>query len=264
MVGFIRKSALAVVESIEGAGRFTRFSWAAMTGLLVERPKRRVLVPLLMEIGIHSVPVVLATGAFVGMVLAVQIYAQLFKLGAETSSGPIINIAIVSELGPVLAAVVLAGRVGGAMSAELGTMKVTEQLDALKTLGADPINYLVTPRFLACLFLVPLLTMYADAIGVVGGYVMCTKFFGISEYYYWLQTQQFIQRWDVFVGIIKAVFFGGAIGLICCYKGFAAGQGAKGVGRATTEAFVAAFVAILVSNFFMSLFFNTLYDHLYL
>jgi len=253
-----------LISVVEGAGRFARFSAAAVKGFLVERPRRRHMVPLMMEIGLRSVPVVLATGAFVGMVIAVQIYAQLHKMGSETAAGPIINITIVSELGPVLAAVILAGRVGGAMAAELGTMKVTEQLDALKTLGADPINYLVTPRFLACFFLVPLLTIYSDAIGVLGGYIMSTKFFGISEYYYWHQTRQFIEKWDVFVGVLKSFYFGGAIGLVCCYKGFMAEQGAEGVGRATTRAFVASFVAILVGNFFLSLFFNSLYEHLYM
>jgi phospholipid/cholesterol/gamma-HCH transport system permease protein len=253
-----------LISVIEGTGRFTRFSASAIKGFFIERPKRRLLMPLMMEIGLRSVPVVLATGAFVGMVLAVQIYSQLHKMGAETASGPIINMAIVSELGPVLAAVILAGRVGGAMAAELGTMKVTEQIDALKTLGADPINYLVTPRFLACLLLVPLLTIYSDAIGVLGGYIMSTKFFGISEYYYWHQTRQFIERWDVMTGVLKSFYFGGAIGLVCCFKGFEADQGAEGVGRATTDAFVVSFIAILVGNFFLSLFFNTLYDYLYM
>lgn len=261
MLGQIAENLISVVE---GMGRFTRFSGAAMLGFLKERPRRRQMMPLMMEIGLRSVPVVLATGAFVGMVIAVQIYAQLHKLGSETVAGPIINMSIVSELGPVLAAVILAGRVGGAMAAELGTMKVTEQLDALKTLGANPVTYLVTPRFLACFLLVPLLTIYSDAIGVLGGYIMSTKFFGISEYYYWHQTRQFIQKWDVMIGVVKSFYFGGAIGLICCYKGFMAEQGAKGVGRATTQAFVTSFVAILVGNFFLALFFNTLYEYLYM
>jgi len=122
MLGQIAENLISVVE---GTGRFTRFSGAAMLGFLKERPRRRQTIPLMMEIGLRSVPVVLATGAFVGMVIAVQIYAQLHKLGSETAAGPIINMSIVSELGPVLAAVILAGRVGGAMAAELGTMKVT-------------------------------------------------------------------------------------------------------------------------------------------
>ncbi len=253
----------SLISVIEGAGRFTRFSAAAVKGLFVERPGRRQMVPLVMEIGLRSVPVVLATGAFVGMVIAVQIFAQLHKMGSESAAGPIINISIVSELGPVLAAIILAGRVGGAMSAELGTMKVTEQLDALRTLGADPVSYLVSPRFLACFLLVPLLTIYSDAIGVLGGYLMSVRFLGISDYHYWHQTRQFIQRWDVFVGVGKAFYFGGVIGLICCYKGFMAEKGAEGVGRATTDAFVASFIAILAGNFFMALFFNNLYDYLY-
>jgi len=253
-----------VLSVAEGAGRFARFGAAAVRGFFVERPRRRVMAPLMMEIGMRSVPVVLATGAFVGMVLSVQIYGQLHKMGSEAVSGAIINYSIVAELGPVLAAVILAGRIGGAMAAELGTMKVTEQIDALRTLGADPVNYLVTPRFLACLLLVPALTLYSDAIGVLGGYVMSVKFFGISDFYYWHQARRFIENWDVMVGIVKSFYFGGAIGLICCYKGFRAEQGAEGVGRATTRAFVASFIAILVGNFFLSLFFNTLYEYFYM
>ncbi len=247
------------ITAVTSLGSFARFVISTVDGVRAEPPQRRVIVPLMVEIGLKSVGVVLATGAFVGMVLAVQIYNQLHKMGAESTAGPIINLSIVSELGPVLAAIILAGRVGGAMAAELGTMKVTEQIDALRTLGADPVTYLVTPRFLSCLLLVPILTLYSDAIGVVGGYVMSVKFYAISEHYYWEQTRRFLEMWDVFVGIAKSLFFGGAIGLICCYKGFQAGQGAEGVGRATTNAFVAAFITILVSNFFMSLFFNTLY-----
>lgn len=251
------------IDVIAGTGRFVRFSAAAIGGIVKGFPQRSVLAPLMMEIGLRSVAVVLATGAFVGMVLAVQTYPQLHKMGAETSSGPIINLAIVAELGPVLAAIMLAGRVGGAMAAELGTMKVTEQIDALSTMGQDPITYLVTPRFLACLVLVPILTIYSDAIGVVGGYIMAVKFFGISDYYYWYQTSQYVEKWDVGIGIWKSFYFGGAIGLICCYKGFQADQGAQGVGQATTKAFVFSFIAILVGNFFLSLFFNTLYSALY-
>jgi phospholipid/cholesterol/gamma-HCH transport system permease protein len=251
------------IAVIAGAGRFTRFAMSAIAGLARSFPQKSVLAPLMMEIGVQSVAVVLATGAFVGMVLAVQIYPQLHKMGAESSSGPVINLSIVAELGPVLTAVMLAGRVGGAMAAELGTMKVTEQIDALSTMGEDPVFYLVTPRFLACLLLVPVLTVYSDAIGVLGGYLMAVKFFGISEFYYWHQTALYVEKWDVGVGIAKSFFFGGAIGLICCYKGFAAGQGAQGVGRATTNAFVASFIVILIGNFFMSLFFNTLYSAIY-
>lgn len=257
------KVADTTIGAIAGTGRFARFSGRAVFGIFKRPPERRILVPLMMEIGLHSVGVVLATGAFVGMVIAVQIYNQLSKLGAESSAGPIINLSIVSELGPVLAAIILAGRVGGAMAAELGTMRVTEQIDALETLGAEPVNFLVTPRFLACLLLVPVLTVYSDAIGVVGGYIMSVKFYGISEYYYWQQTSRYVEKWDVFVGVAKSFFFGGMIGLICCYKGFQAEAGAEGVGRATTRAFVTAFMTILIGNFFMTLFFTSLYHFLY-
>ena len=264
MNGLVQRLNDDVLSLFAAIGRFSRFTLAVVSGITIEPPRRRVILPLMIEIGVRSVAVVLATGAFVGMVLAVQIYSQLHKIGSETSAGPIINLSIVSELGPVLAAIILAGRVGGAMAAELGTMKVTEQIDALRTLGADPINYLATPRFFACLLLVPILTLYSDAIGVLGGYMMSVKYYGISDFFYWEQTRRYLARWDIFVGVAKSFFFGGAIGLICCYKGFQTEQGAEGVGRATTRAFVTSFITILVGNFFLSLFFNTLYSMMYM
>ncbi len=240
-------------------GRFTIFSARVFAWIFTHLTRWRLLAPQLHEVGVRSLPVVSLTGVFVGMVLAVQIYHQLYNLGAASVAGVLINISVVKELGPVLAGVMLSGRVGGALAAELGTMKVTEQMDALISLGADPIRYLAVPRFLACLVLIPFLTVYCDFLGVIGGYIMVVKVYGGSAHDYWYYSALVIENWDVAVGVIKSVFFGGAIALISCYKGFYSRPGAEGVGRATTEAFVLSFIAILAIDLLMAIFFKAFY-----
>ena len=148
------------------------------------------------------------TGTFIGMVLAVQSFAQFRMLGMETRMGAVINMSLVRELGPVLAATMLAGRVGSAMAAELGTMRVTEQIDALSSMGANPIHYLVVPRFLACLLLIPALTVMADFMGVVGAGVYSIHFLGVDSHHYWENSQHFVGNFDMFVGVFKSLFFG--------------------------------------------------------
>jgi phospholipid/cholesterol/gamma-HCH transport system permease protein len=139
-------------------------------------------------------------------------------------------------------------------------MKVTEQLDALRCLGVDPVHYLVVPRFLACLLLIPLLTILADFMGVLGGALVAIQINHVGEYHYWQHSRDSVGNWQVFSGLFKTLFFGGEIAIVCCYCGFHAGAGAEGVGRAATQAFVASFVAILVSDFFLGLFLNTFHD----
>ena len=259
-ISWIEGLGRGVLDVLAGLGRISIFTYRTVRWVLTRLPNRRILIPQMYEVGVRSVPVVLATGSFVGMVLAVQMYQQLHKLNAESGAGPIINIAIVKQLGPVLAAVILAGRIGGAMAAELGTMRVTEQIDALRAMGADPIRYLVVPRFLACLLLIPVLTVFGDAIGALGGYLVSVKALGITSHYYMEQTRAIMENWDIFVGLVKSVFFGALIAIICCYKGFRAEGGAAGVGRATTVAFVASFISILVVNFFLEVLFRNIYN----
>jgi phospholipid/cholesterol/gamma-HCH transport system permease protein len=210
------------------------------------RPRGETLLPNFYQIGVLSLPVVALTGLFIGMVLAVQSHSQFRLMNLETRLGAVINMSLVRELGPVLAATMLAGRVGSAMAAELGTMRVTEQIDALTSMGANPIHYLVVPRFLACLVLIPTLTIMADFMGVVGGYVYSVSFLNIDMHHYWYNSQRFVHTFDLFSGIFKSVFFGGAIALVSCYRGFHCTPGAEGVGRAATAAFVWSFVLILV------------------
>jgi phospholipid/cholesterol/gamma-HCH transport system permease protein len=226
-------------------------------------PRKDTLLPSFYQIGVLSLPVVALTGTFIGMVLAVQSYAQFKTLRLETRLGAVINISLVRELGPVLAATMLAGRVGSRMAAELGTMRVTEQIDALTSMGASPIHYLVVPRFLACLVLIPNLTVMADFMGVVGGAFYSIFVLGIDSQHYWDNSQRFVGNFDLFSGIFKSLFFGAAIAVISCHRGFHCEPGAEGVGRAATEAFVVSFVTILVLDLFLGIGLNSLYDMLW-
>ncbi len=248
---------------IVGLGDVSLFAAQMLGWMARHRPFARTLLPALYSVGVRSVPVIAITGMFIGMVLAVQSYGQFHQLGLATHLGGIINISVVRELGPVLAATMLAGRVGSAMSAELATMRVTEQIDALSCLGANPVHYLVVPRFLACVLLIPLLTVMADFMGVMGGALICIRVYRVEAYYYWQHTQTMLSLWDVVTGLIKPTFFGAAIAVISCHRGFHSKAGAEGVGRAATEAFVASFIAILVLDFFLAMFLNNLHDFLW-
>lgn len=175
----------STLTAVADVGRFARFTGRMFGWIFRSGTRWRLLALQLYEIGVRSIPVVAITGLFVGMVLAVQVYEQLHGTLAQARAGLLINISVVRELGPVLAGIMLAGRVGGALAAELATMKVTEQVDALVSLAADPIRYLVVPRFLACLLLIPFLTVYCDVVGVLGGYAVVVGGYGESAADYW-------------------------------------------------------------------------------
>ena len=163
------------------------------------------------------------------------------------------------ELGPVLAATMLAGRVGSAIAAEIGTMRVTEQIDALASMGANPVHHLVVPRFLGCLLMIPSLTVMAIFMGVVGGWLYSVQVFGIDSFHYWNNSQQFVGNWDLFYGIFKSVFFGATIAVVSCYRGFNCLPGAEGVGRAATTAFVYSFVVIIILDLLVSIVLDQIY-----
>ncbi len=252
---------LSVLLMVVEFGRFTRFAGSTFWWLTmhVGRWARwRLLGPQLFAVGVASIPVVAITGAFIGMILALEGFEQFRSIGQEGRLGGVINVSVTKQIGPVLAAVMVAGRVGGALAAELGTMRVTEQLDALRAMAADPIPYLVVPRFVACVIMTPLLTIYSDVLGVWGGWLITVKIYGVSPYEYWDFTESFVNWWEPTSGLIKSVFFGGSIGLIACYKGFNCAAGAQGVGRAATEAFVASFLAIIALNLVLAKFLNTI------
>jgi len=250
----------ASYRAISTLGDLSIFSGRTLAWLVRRRPIRGTLLASLYAVGVRSVPVVAITGTFIGMVLAVQSYTQFHNLGLDTRLGSLINISIVRELGPVLAATMIAGRVGSAMAAELGTMRVTEQVDALACLGFNPVHFLIVPRYLACVLLIPLLSVLADFMGIMGGALICTKVYGVDSHYYWLHAQAYVGAWDVTNGLIKSVFFGAAIALISCHRGLHCDPGAEGVGRAATEAFVASFIVILVLDFFLAILLASLHD----
>lgn len=245
-----------IVAEIGGAAQFS----ARTIGWMLRRRSRwSTIIPAFYMIGVSSVPVVAITGTFIGMVLAVQAHNQFALMGLETRLGSVINISLVKELGPVLAATMLAGRVGSAMAAELGTMRVTEQIDALVALGTNPIHYLVVPRFLACVLLIPLLTLMADFMGVIGGAVVSTQMLKVDSYHYWYHSREYVGGLDLFAGVFKSYFFGAAIALISCYRGFNSRAGAEGVGQAATEAFVYSFIAILFLDLLIGIVWNKAY-----
>lgn len=247
-------------QALMALGDFAIFCGQTFNWAVRRRPAPRTLLYCMYLVGVRSVPVVAVTGTFIGMVMAVQTYSQFNRVGLATRLGAMINITIVRELGPVLAATMLAGRLGSAMAAELATMRITEQVDALACLGAHPLHYLVVPRFLAAVLLIPLLTILADFMGVMGGAVICTKVYGIESHFYWLHSDAFVGLWDIFMGLVKATFFGGAIALISCHRGLNSEAGAEGVGRAATEAFVASFIAILILDFFLAIILINFHD----
>ena len=253
----------ALYDAVSGFGDLAVFSGKAIAWAFRQRASTRILVPVFHAVGVRSVPVVAVTGLFIGMVIAIQSYDQFSQLGMASHLGGIINLSVVRELGPVLAACMLAGRIGSAMAAELATMRITEQIDALECLGANPIAYLVVPRLLACVLLIPLLTILADFMGVMGGALICTKLFHVDAYHYWHHAEGIIGYWDMSTGLIKPMFFGGAIAIISCHRGFNSGAGAEGVGRAATDAFVSSFIAIFILDFFLAMFLNTMYGFLW-
>ncbi len=244
-------------------GDVALFVLRTLMWLVSRMPVRETLLPNFYQIGVLSLPVVALTGTFIGMVLAVQSYDQFRSLHIETRLGGMINLSLVRELGPVLAATMLAGRVGSAMAAELGTMRVTEQIDALTAMGSNPLHYLVVPRFLACLILIPTLTVMADFMGVVGGAFYSIQLLRIDEYHYWENSSDFVNWFDLVGGMIKSLFFGGAIAMISCHRGFNCTAGAEGVGRAATSAFVVSFVSILVLDLFLGIIINQAYGWLF-
>lgn len=217
-----------------------RFSWTDTVNQMV-------------EVGVKSLPVTALTSLSTGMVLALQSgYATRNIFNEPIYLGTVVALSLIKELGPLLTAVVVVGRVGAAFAAEIGTMKVTEQIDALYTLGTNPIKYLVIPRVLACLAMMPILTVFSDFIGVFGGYFISVTKFSITPGQYWSDIFDFLVVKDFIHGLIKSVFFAGIIAIVSCYKGLECSGGAQGVGKSTTSAVVTSIVLILVSDYFLS------------
>lgn len=241
----------SVLRTIESAGQVTLLAIQTIT--LLGKMKPWHVMQQMAHLGVNSLPIVLLTILFTGMVMTVQTAHEFIKYGAQSSVGGIMAVAMGRELGPVLTGVVVAGRVGAAITAEIGSMKVTEQIDALRVMATNPIAYLVAPRFAACVFMLPVLVIFADVIGTLGGYLMATLYAGIGSFTYIQSIKVFAGVNDIIGGLIKSMFFGGIIAIIGCYKGLTTAQGAEGVGRATTSSVVTSIILIFISNYFLSL-----------
>ncbi len=260
--GWITALGRSTREFVQAIGDFTCFVGSAF-GWMLRGPGGRAMRDLMrqmFEMGTLSIPVVMITGAFIGAVLAIEAYPQFAAIGIASRLGSVIVVSVVKQTGPILTAVMLAGRVGGSMTAELGTMKVTEQIDALRAMAADPVRTLVVPRILACVIMTPILTMYSDALGIWGGWLISVGVDGVRNYSFWHYAAAGTDLFTVNVGLIKSLIFGLVIASIACYKGFRCGNGARGVGRACTESFVASFILILLTNFVMAVMLNNFYN----
>lgn len=245
-----------VLIMLAAVGDITLLQFRVLRALVVQPQRRRTIVLQFYRIGYLSLPVVVLTGLSTGMVLAVQAYATLVKVSGETMTGAMTTFALVAELGPTLTGLMLAGRVGAAIAAELGSMKVTEQIDALRVMGTDPIAYLVAPRFLACVTLLPVLAAICAGVGVWAADLLATVVWQLDQGAYWAKVVEHVQLWDIATGLAKATFFGAVIALVACRRGLRTQGGAAGVGAACTEGVVVASILILVSNFVLTLLFR--------
>lgn len=249
------RSTLATVRMVGAVGVFAvRGVIAALTPIWFLSQLRRQIV----AIGFFSLPVVGLTAVFTGAALALNIFTGGGRFNAEQVMPQIVALGITRELGPVLAALMLAGRVSAAIAAEIGAMRATEQIDAMRTLSTDPFRYLVAPRLLAAVLTLPLLTAVADIIGIAGGWLVATRVLEFNPTVYIRNTVNFLESWDIVSGLIKAAVFGFIVALMGCYHGYNASGGARGVGRATTHAVVSSAILIFASDYLLT----TLFTHM--
>lgn len=224
------------------------------TGLWAVLPplKFRRIVGQIYFIGVKSSSIILLTAAFSGMVLGLQGYYTLRKFGSEALLGPAVGLSLIRELGPVMAALMVAARAGSASAAEIGIMRITEQIDALEAMAVNPVKHLVVPKVVAGLISVPLLTAIFDVVGIFGGYLVGVKMLGVGAGTYFSEMRNMVEMSDIQGGFLKSLSFGLIVTWVCTYKGFYTGYGAEGVGKATTEAVVLSSVLVLVWNYFMT------------
>jgi phospholipid/cholesterol/gamma-HCH transport system permease protein len=251
-----------IAEWLEGLGRIALLAQEAAAALFRRKISWRDFVYQIHFMGVKSQSVVIITGAFTGMVLAAQTYIQFHKVRMDTATLAVVSVSMCSELGPVLTALMVAGRVGAAIAAEIGTMRVTEQIDALRTLATHPVDYLVVPRIAAGFLALPLLTAESICIGIGAGFVVAAYLYGVPTTYLWDNMVRYTGTTDVMIGLIKAFVYGGIVALVGCYKGMYCGEGAEGVGRATTESVVFSSITILITNFFLTLSLSAIFNSL--
>jgi phospholipid/cholesterol/gamma-HCH transport system permease protein len=236
---------------VESLGRFGAFFGLALVSMVTPPFKLRAFVGRIHYVGFNSLLIILLTGAFTGMVLGLQIYFTLSRFGSEAFLGPAVALSLIRELGPVLAALMVTGRAGSALTAEIGIMQITEQIDALTVMALNPFRYLVTPSILAGLVTFPMMTALFDVVGIFGGYLVGVRLLGLSEGTYFGEMQTFVDMGDIMMGFWKSLSFGVIVTWVATYKGFHVGHGAEGVARATTQSVVLASVLILVWDYFL-------------
>jgi phospholipid/cholesterol/gamma-HCH transport system permease protein len=241
-----------VLLEVEGMGRLLLVLLATARAVVTPPFRVREIVRQMQFVGVKSFFVVSLTGTFTGMVMALQTYQAFRTFGAEAMVGATVALSMTRELGPVLSGLMVTARAGSAMAAQLGTMRVTEQIDALQTMAVDPIEYLFAPRIIAALIMVPILTVYFDFLGIMGGYFVGVNYLNIPAGPFIQSIIQYTDFVDLTDGLIKSCVFGLILTVISCYKGYTAGKGAEGVGTATTEAVVLSSVLILVSDYFLT------------
>ena len=249
---FLEAVGRIVLRLLEELGRFFQMlgataAWAIKPPYDVPEHFRQMV-----RVGVDSIPVVVLTTLFTGMVMALQTFNGFARFHAEDFVGSVVALSLTRELAPVLTALMVTGRVGSAMAAELGTMRVTEQIDALTALGTEPVQYLVVPRVAASILMMPLLVMLGDAVGMYGGYLVAVQLLGANPLTYVENSFQFLEVSDVTSGIVKAAVFGLIFSLVACVRGYYTEGGAEGVGRATTRAVVAGSLAVLFADFFLT------------
>jgi len=242
----------AVIGLCRGTGALALFGLEGLSHLVRPPFYSRLFGRALVEIAYFSLPVVALTAVFTGMVLALQSYTGFARFSAQGAVANLVVLSVTRELGPVLAGLMVAGRIGAAMAAELGTMRVTDQIDALTTLSTNPMKYLVAPRLLAGVLALPLLVLVADVLGVLGGFIVSTLKLGFNAATYLTSTFDFLQTEDVVSGLVKAAIFGFLIALMGCYQGYHSRGGAQGVGAATTAAVVSASILILAFDYVLT------------
>lgn len=251
-MNFLQPIGRVVLSFLATVGRLTLFTTSGVSHCFRPPYYPRIIVRQMVEIGYYSLPVVGLTGVFAGMVLALQSYTGFARFSAEGAIANVVVLSITRELGPVLAGLMVAGRIGAAMAAETGTMRVTEQIDALTTLSTNPMKYLVAPRLIAGVTMMPFLVLIADIIGVFGGYIVAVYKLGFNPSIYLQNTWNFMEFHDVMSGLIKAAVFGFIVTLMGCYHGYHSKGGAQGVGAATTNAVVSAAIMILCFDYILT------------
>jgi len=244
---------------LSGVGEYIALISDVSKSIFKKFPKWSLIRDQLFSIGVMSLGVVAITGMSTGVVLAAQSIYQLSSKGLANITGIMVAKSMITELGPVLTAFMVTGRVGAAMCAEIGTMKVTEQIDAIRSMAVNPKSYLIAPRFIAGIIMVPLLTIFSVLMGILGGYLISTYFFHMSASTYFTPMPLHITKFDIIAGIVKSFCFGILLVTICCYKGIKTKGGAEGVGKATTNSVVISYVSILISDFLITLALNALH-----